>query len=132
MDCYILCNVYIEKMLDEIDKTKSVSVVQHDYVPKTTVKMDGKAQTVYPRKNWSSVMLFNNYMCSILTPDIINHATPAYLHRFEWTFDSMIGSLNHTWNYLAGYYEDIEEPNIIHYTDGGPWFEDYRDCPLGD
>ena len=47
----------------------------------------------------------------------------------EWA-EEKIGSLPHTWNYLAGYYDDIEKPNIIHYTDGGPWFENYKFCPM--
>lgn len=130
MDCDIICNTDIKTILEEIDEKNSVSVVKHDYVPKTNIKMDGKPQSIYPRKNWSSVMLFNNHKCGVLTPELINKWEPSYLHQFGWTFDSMIGSLNHTWNYLAGYYDDIEEPNIIHYTDGGPWFEKYRDCPL--
>lgn len=132
MDCDILCNVDITTILDEINPEMAVSCVQHDYTPKTDIKMDGKVQTVYPRKNWSSVMVFNNYKCGVLTPEIVDHASPAYLHRFNWTFDSLIGSLDHTWNYLAGYYDDIDNPNIIHYTDGGPWFENYIDCPLAD
>lgn len=130
MDCDIICDVNIETILEEIDEKKSVSVVKHDYVPKTPIKMDGKSQHVYPRKNWSSVMLFDNHKCSVLTPELVNKSEPSYLHQFEWTFDCSIGSLDHTWNYLAGYYDDIEQPNIIHYTDGGPWFEEYRNCPL--
>ena len=130
MDCDIICNVNIETILEEIDEKNSVSVVKHDYVPKTPIKMDGKSQYVYPRKNWSSVMLFDNHKCSVLTPELVNKSEPSYLHQFEWTFDYSIGSLDHTWNYLAGYYDDIEQPNIIHYTDGGPWFEEYRNCPL--
>lgn len=132
MDCDILCNVDITKILDEVDERNTVSCVQHNYTPKTDVKMDGKVQTNYPRKNWSSVMVFNNKRSTVLTPEVVNESSPAKLHRMNWTFSSMIGSLNHTWNYLAGYYDDIENPNIIHYTDGGPWFEGYENCPLGD
>jgi len=25
-------------------------------------------------------------------------------------------------------YDDIERPKLIHYTEGGPWFENYRHC----
>jgi hypothetical protein len=25
-------------------------------------------------------------------------------------------------------YNDIEKPKLIHYTEGGPWFENYRNC----
>jgi len=126
MDCDILCTTDIREILKEVDPKDAVSCVKHDYIPKTAVKMDGQTQHNYPRKNWSSVMVFNNAKCKMLTPDIVNSATPKYLHRMYWA--SSIGKLSHTWNYLAGYYDDIELPNIIHYTDGGPWFKGYEDC----
>jgi len=65
-----------------------------------------------------------------LTMDLINNPeiNGAYLHRFSWLKDEEIGSLDHTWNYLVGVYNDIELPKLIHYTEGGPWFENYRDC----
>jgi lipopolysaccharide biosynthesis glycosyltransferase len=132
MDCDILCSVDIATILDDIDTSKAVSVVKHDYTPKSDTKMDDKKQYNYPRKNWSSVMLFNNEKCQHLTPTMVNDETPAFLHRFGWLEDNQIGSLNHTWNYLAGYYHDIDEPNIIHYTDGGPWFHKYQDAPLAE
>lgn len=125
-DCDILCTTDVRNILNEIDLNHSVSCVQHDYTPKTTTKMDGMPQHAYPRKNWSSVMVFNNAKCKNLTPDIVNSATPKYLHRMHWA--RSIGKLSHTWNYLAGYYDDIEMPNIIHYTDGGPWFKGYENC----
>ena len=127
MDCDVLAQENIEKIMGEIDPENIVSCVQHDYVPKTKTKMDGQKQYVYPRKNWSSVMVFNNELCKELTPELINEAEPSYLHRMKWAGDK-IGKLNHTWNYLAGYYNDIDKPNIIHYTDGGPWFKDYENC----
>jgi hypothetical protein len=126
MDCDILCTTDIREILKEVDPKNAVSCVKHDYIPKTAMKMDGQTQHNYPRKNWSSVMVFNNSMCKVLTPDIVNSATPKYLHRMYWA--QSIGSLSHTWNYLSGYYNDIERPNVIHYTDGGPWFEGYEDC----
>ena len=74
-------------------------------------------------------MVFNCRECDVLQPSTVNVRPPKYLHRMEWAKEK-IGSLSHTWNYLAGYYDDIEKPNIIHYTDGGPWFENYKFCPL--
>ena len=67
---------------------------------------------------------------SALTKELVNDPgiTGAYLHRYSWLDDSEIGELDHTWNYLVGVYDDIEKPNLIHYTEGGPWFENYRDC----
>lgn len=127
MDCDVLVNTDIQSIMNVIDPKDSVSCVQHeDYTPKSSYKMDKKKQFSYPRKNWSSVMVFNNEKCKVLSPDIVNNSSPAYLHRMVWA-DS-IGNLHHTWNYLVGYYSDLDKPNIIHYTDGGPWFKDYENC----
>lgn len=134
MDCDVVLQTDIEKILDEIEEENVVSCVQHDYTPKTEQKMDGKIQYDYPRKNWSSVMVFN---CShpLIRKNLnvakVNIAKPAYLHRMNWA-EEKIGSLSHTWNYLAGYYNDIEKPNLIHYTDGGPWFPKYENCELAE
>ena len=128
MDCDMVVNTNIEKIMDEADLTKAVNCVKHDYTPKTEIKMDGKKQYVYPRKNWSSVMLFNcnHRYTRRLTVKYVNTATPSDLHRMEWAEDS-IGELDKTWNCLSGYY-DIDKPKIIHYTDGGPWLSAYRHC----
>lgn len=130
VDCDFLFQNDINKLLDSIDKSKAVSVVKHNYNPENLTKMDGKIQHVYPRKNWSSFIVFNNEHSSnkILTPDLVNNQTPQYLHRFSWLDDSEIGEISHTWNYLVGWYDDIERPNAIHYTEGGPWFSEYKDC----
>ena len=128
MDCDILCTTDIRNILNEVDPNHMVSCIKHDYIPKSNTKMDNQVQSVYPRKNWSSVMVFNNEKCKILSPDIVNNSTPSYLHRFKWASDHAIGFLPHTWNYLVGYYDDIELPSLIHYTDGGPWFDNYKDC----
>ena len=53
----------------------------------------------------------------------------AYMHRFSWLKDEEIGSIDHTWNYLVGVYDDKDgSPKALHYTEGGPWFENYRNC----
>ena len=131
MDCDMLVQTNIMGVLQEIVfKGNPVSCVQHEsYVPKSSIKMDGRVQHAYPKKNWSSFMVFDCEHPEIkknLTVSKVNLYSPQYLHRMEWA--SSIGKLPHTWNYLAGYYDDISSPNIIHYTDGGPWFEEYKDC----
>ena len=120
----------IEELLDEIDITKPVSVVQHkDYTPKSNIKMDNKQQTSYPRKNWSSLIFWN---CShklnknFLTPGLVNAYSPSTLHRFSWIPDNQIGNIDKAWNWLIGYYKGT--PKALHYTDGGPWLEEYKDC----
>ncbi len=69
---------------------KAVYCVQHDYTPKETTKMDGAVQTAYPRKNWSSLMLFNCEHPSVrtLTPEVVNSQSGAYLHRMQWAADN--------------------------------------------
>jgi len=132
MDCDMILTTDIKELFDQADDKYAVMCVQHDYTPKEGMKMDGKQQTVYPRKNWSSVMLINCAHPSnkTLTKELVNNAdtTGAYLHRFSWFKDEEIGELDHTWNYLVGVYDDIDVPNLIHYTEGGPWFENYRNC----
>ena len=132
MDCDMILTTDIKQLFDQADDRYAVMCVQHDYTPKEGMKMDGQKQTVYPRKNWSSVVLFNcaHPSNARLTQDMVNdpELNGAYFHRFSWLKDEEIGELDHTWNYLVGVYDDIETPNLIHYTEGGPWFENYRDC----
>ena len=126
VDCDFLFTGDICEVLEGIDASKAVHVVKHDYVPKNAVKMDGRTQTVYARKNWSSFMLFNNAHPRVkaLTPQVVNTAEPSFLHRFIWVGDdALIGELSHTWNFLEGEYpKPRETPRAIHFTNGGPWF----------
>ena len=132
MDCDMILTTDIKQLFDQADDRYAVMCVQHDYTPKEGTKMDGQKQTVYPRKNWSSVVLFNcaHPSNARLTQDMVNDTelNGAYFHRFSWLKDEEIGELDHTWNYLVGVYDDIETPKLIHYTEGGPWFENYRNC----
>jgi lipopolysaccharide biosynthesis glycosyltransferase len=136
MDCDMILTTDIKELFDQADPKYAVMCVQHDYTPKEGTKMDGQKQTIYPRKNWSSVMLFNcaHPSNAALTMDFVNNPeiNGAYLHRFSWLKDEEIGELDHTWNYLVGVYDDIDKPNLIHYTEGGPWFENYRDCEFNE
>ena len=132
MDCDMILTTDIKELFDQADDKYAVMCVQHDYTPKEGMKMDGQKQTIYPRKNWSSVVLFNcaHPSNARLTQDMVNdpELNGAYFHRFSWLKDEEIGELDHTWNYLVGVYDDIETPKLIHYTEGGPWFENYRNC----
>lgn len=136
MDCDMILTTDIKELFDQADDQYAVMCVKHDYTPKEGVKMDGQKQTIYPRKNWSSVVLWNceHEANRKLTQDFVNDTeiNGAYLHRFSWLNDFEIGELNHTWNYLVGVYDDIDNPNLIHYTEGGPWFENYRNCQFSD
>jgi hypothetical protein len=89
----------------------------------------GAVQTKYEKKNWSSVMLFNNARCRALTPDYVNRATGLELHQFKWlSNDNLIGSLPPRWNHLVGYQAPSGEAALVHFTLGGPYFDDYVDC----
>jgi len=120
------------RLFDNLDTSKAVYCVQHDYNPPEGLKMDGQAQLQYPRKNWSSMMIFNcsHIACKSLDVATVNTATGAYLHRFEWCDDSDIGVLDASYNWLVGHYNEGVDgaPKILHYTEGGPWFENMRDC----
>ena len=136
MDCDMILTTDIKELFDQADDRYAVMCVKHDYTPREGIKMDGQKQTIYPRKNWSSVVLWNCAHPSNrkLDCDMVNEIelNGAYFHRFSWLKDEEIGELNHTWNYLVGVYNDIEKPKLIHYTEGGPWFENYRDCEFNE
>jgi hypothetical protein len=134
MDCDMLCQADIWKLALEAvsQKDKSVLVCQHDYVPKTTTKMQGQVQTAYRRKNWSSLMFFNNAKCRQLTREYVNSASGADLHQFAWVPDEQIGSLPLTWNWLSDEYAPNPDAEMIHYTLGGPWFEGHESCDHAD
>ena len=131
LDSDMLCLVDIYTLLDERGTNfKDVWVCPHDYTPKAGLKMDGKVQTVYQRKNWSSVMLFNNASaaCKRLTPEYVNTATGLELHRFQWCEDDRIGNLPLAWNHLVGEENQVKPPKLVHFTRGGPWFKGLEDC----
>ena len=129
MDCDML-------MLDDIanlwrlrDERYAVMVVKHDHVPKERTKFLGEPQSQYEKKNWSSVMLFNNAKCKALTPAYVSRASGLELHQFKWLeSDDLIGALPDRWNHLVGYDLPRREAALVHYTVGGPYFEEYKDC----
>ncbi len=135
-DCDFLWLNDIGRIQKFMDPSKAVLCVQHDYTPKDTVKMDGAVQTNYPRKNWSSLMLFNCDHPSVkkLTPELVNRETGAYLHRMQWVDDNDIGSLPVEWNWLEGWNEKpaTGTPTAVHFTRGGPWFENWQNVDYGD
>ena len=129
LDCDIIVLEDIAKLFDLMDPKKAVMVCKHDYVPKEEKKFLGNTQTKYEKKNWSSVMLFNNQKCKSLTPNYVNQATGLELHQFKWLEDdSLIGSLPLEWNWLVGEYEAKDNVNILHYTLGGPYFSKSMNC----
>lgn len=127
MDCDMLCRVDLHSVLYELDRQPDAAVLvcQHQYTPCSTSKFLGQVQVAYPCKNWSSFMVFNNSRCQRLTPAYIHQATGLELHRFAWLDrDEDIGSLPLSWNWLVGEYEPNPDAKILHYTLGGPWFDE--------
>jgi hypothetical protein len=142
LDCDMLCRVDIVELYElfalAVDTPRhcpdeAVWVVQHAYTPKSAVKFLGEKQTVYARKNWSSLMLFNTERCRILTPRYVDAAEGLELHQFAWTADHRIGALPLEWNVLVDEdHQSAHVPKIVHFTNGGPWLSAYKDVPYAD
>lgn len=119
------------------DDRFAVQVVKREHVPTEAVKMDGAAQTIYDRKNWSSVILWNlNHLGNArLTQDMVNERPGRDLHAFCWLRDEEIGELPFEWNWLVGVDPTIEDagvkPKLLHYTKGTPELLG-RDGPFAD
>ena len=129
MDCDMLMLDVVEQLYRLRDDRYAVMVVKHNHVPKETVKFLGEPQSKYETKNWSSVMLFNNAKCRALTPEFVNGASGLELHQFKWLAgDDLIGALPERWNHLVGYNAPRKDAALVHYTLGGPYFEEYREC----
>lgn len=130
VDCDILCLDDITKLWSLRDDRFAVQVVKHDHQPRETVKFLGQSQSCYPKKNWSSVMLFNCERCTALTPEYVQTASGLDLHRFNWLAEDLVGSLPRRWNHLVDYDPPLpsKDVSLLHYTSGGPWFEECRKC----
>ena len=130
----MVCNSDIAELWALRDENKAVQVVKHNYKTKKTVKYLGNKNEDYPRKNWSSLILWN---CGhpdnkILTPKFIQEKLGSFLHRFSWLDDSHIGELPLEWNWLAIEYPDNPNANIVHYTLGTPCFREYSQGSMAD
>lgn len=139
VDCDVLFLEDIANLLPLLDDSYALMCVKHEYAPNPAAKMDAQAQTLYQRKNWSSVMAFNcdHPSNDRLTVEMVNSLPGRDLHRFCWLQDHEIGALPKEWNALIGedgY--DIKTAKIAHYTRGGPWFGpfvgDTSSVPLSD
>lgn len=129
MDCDMLMTEDIVNLWNMRDDRYAVMCVKHDHQPKEDIKFLNAVQTKYQKKNWSSVMMFNNAKCKALTPDYVNTATGLELHQFKWLEnDDLIGEIPARWNHLVGYSEPDANAALIHYTLGGPYFKEYADC----
>ncbi len=128
MDNDIIVLDDITELFELRDERYAVMCVKHDHKPCEKKKFMGAVQTSYEKKNWSSVMIFNNAKCKSLTLDYVNKASGLELHQFKWLeSDDLIGDLPQEWNYLADYTEEKLEPKLVHYTIGGPFYPEFKD-----
>ena len=130
----MICQGDLKELIDMADPSKAVMVVKHDYQTKATQKYLGNINENYPRKNWSSVILWNcdHPKHKILTPDFVSKQTGKFLHRFSWLDDQDIGELPLEWNWLASEYRVNREAKLIHFTLGTPCFKDYKNSDMAD
>ena len=132
-DCDMLVREDIGNLWALRDDRYAVMVVKHEHVPRETQKFLGMPQSKYGKKNWSSVMLFNNARCTALTPDYVNTASGLELHQFKWlASDDEIGALPSRWNHLVDYDPPRRDAALVHYTLGGPYFPEYAACEYAD
>ena len=133
MDCDMLVREDLARLWALRDERYAVQVVKHSHRPRESTKFLGQPQTAYEKKNWSSVMLFNNARCTALTGEFVNNASGLELHQFKWLSDErLIGALPPRWNHLVDYDEADPEAAVLHYTLGGPWFTRQRQCEFAD
>lgn len=130
VDADMLFEADVSELFALADPTKAVQVVKHDHAPAETVKMDGQPQVAYPRKNWSSVMLFNcdHPANRRLSLQDVNERPGRDLHAFYWLHDDEIGALPPAWNWLVGVQPKPETVKIAHYTLGIPSMPGLESC----
>jgi Glycosyl transferase family 8 len=129
MDCDMLCLADVSELFQLEMANYALRVVKHDYHPTKSIKMGGKVQTSYPRKNWSSLMLMNCSRLRVWTLGNVQERSGAWLHRFEPIPDELIGDLPPEWNVLDRYDPSTK---LVHYTEGGPWLPGCEHHPYGD
>ena len=135
VDCDFLFFHSIEELFECVDDKYAVMCVKFDWTPKEGArKMDGKIQSAYPRKLWSSMMLWNLDHPSNETMGYykLNEATGSELHSFSWLKDEEIGEIAPEWNYVPGISKIEGIPSAVHFSEGGPWFKEYKDTEYAD
>ena len=134
MDGDMLLRDDINKLWELRDESKAVQVVKHQYKTRLTEKYLGAKNEDYPRKNWSSVILWNcgHPANAVVTPEFVQSATGAQVHRFTWLDDSLIGELPIVWNWLPDEFGANSDAKLLHYTLGTPSFHEFATTPMGD
>ncbi len=134
VDGDMVCREDLKSLWDLRDEKYAVMVAKHDYVTKASQKYLGNKNENYPKKNWSSVILWN---CShaknrILSPDFVMSKDGKFLHRFSWLDEGDIGEIPKDWNWLTTEYLNNYDAKLLHYTLGTPCFREYKSCDMSD
>jgi len=132
LDCDMMFRDDIKNLWDMIDNNKSIMCCKHDYTPKQNIKFRGAKNEPFPKKNWSSFMLMNNNRCKMLSKEYVETASGLELHQFKWTHEENVGELPLEWNWLVGEYEYNKNAKNVHWTLGGPYFDDYARSDYAD
>jgi hypothetical protein len=132
VDGDMIARADIAELWELRDEGKAVLCVQHDYRTKMRKKYLGAVNEDYPRKNWSSVVLWNcgHPANRALTPEFVQRATGAQLHRFTWLTDELIGALPREWNWLPDEFGANLDAKLLHWTLGAPCFHEFADAPM--
>ena len=127
-DCDVVFLADVAELFDQTDPDKAVMVVKHRQADGEGTKMGGQAQTTYPRKNWSSVVMWNcdHPANRRLSLQDVNERPGRDLHAFYWLHDSEIGSLTPDWNWLVGVEGKPLFPKLAHFTLGGPFMPNWN------
>lgn len=116
------------------DEAKALLCVKHDYKTKAVQKYLGAKNQDYPRKNWSSVVLWNcgHPANRAVTPEFVQNSTGAQLHRFAWLPDELIGEIPKVWNWLPDEFGTKPDAKLLHWTLGTPCFHEYAAAPMAE
>jgi lipopolysaccharide biosynthesis glycosyltransferase len=134
MDSDMLVRCDLEELWKLRDESKAVMVVKHDYKTRHLRKLIGTPMECgnadYPRKNWSSLILWNcaHPQNRVISREFVQEAPGSLLHRFQWLSDDLVGEIPREWNHLVGEYPLTPEANLVHFTYGAPCFSHYRKC----
>jgi lipopolysaccharide biosynthesis glycosyltransferase len=124
----------IVELWDQREIGYDVQVVKHNYKTKMPIKYLGSKNEDYPRKNWSSVIIWNCFTAAnrILTPEYVMQASGSHLHRFQWLKDEMIGELPKEWNWLPDEFGPNQQAKLLHYTLGAPSFNEFKNTDMAE
>lgn len=134
MDGDVLVRADVREVFAQADPRYALQCVQHEAAHVEGPKKQGQTQTIYPRKNWSSVMLWNldHPAHRRLHLRDVNERPGRELHAFCWLQDSEIGPLDPRWNHLVGVAAPRPDAALAHFTLGLPCLPQYAACEYAD